>query len=148
MQSNGVQLHEVETTGIHYRLLEESVPNDTAETETLRVTAPLLAPVEEHTPDPPLAQPEAGYREVIEALQALEAQAWDVKKRGEVLQDMVEDVVESPTVEPSHREPLLETAKTLCTDLQDLYRTIRVVLKTQTPDYHTAVWKKSSRSRK
>ena len=78
----------------------------------------------------------------------LEAHAWDVKKRGEVLQDMVEDVVESPTVEPSHREPLLETAKTLCTDLQDLYRTIRVVLKTQTPDYHTAVWKKSSRSRK
>src|SRR6266571_2456724 len=80
--------------------------------------------------------------------QTHEAHAWDVKKRGEVLQNMVEDVVENPTVEPSHREPLLETAKTLCTDLQDLYRTIRVVLKTQTPDHHTAVWKKSSRSRK
>jgi hypothetical protein len=61
---------------------------------------------------------------------------------------MVEDVAESPSVEPSHREPLLETAKILCTDLQDLYRAIRVVLKVQAPEYHTAVWKKSSRSRK
>jgi hypothetical protein len=85
---------------------------------------------------------------VVKALQALEAQAWDVKKRGEILQDMVEDVAESPTLDPSQREPLLETAKTLCTDLQDLYRTIRLVLKAQAPDYHTAVWKKSSRSRK
>jgi hypothetical protein len=148
MQANGVHLHEVEPTGIHYHLLEESAPNDAAEMETLSVVAPPLAPVEERTLDPAQTTRDASYTALLEVLQALEAQAWDVKKRSEVLQDMVEDVAESPTLEPSHQEPLLETAKTLCTDLQDLYRTIRVVLKTQAPAYHTAVWKKSSRSRK
>jgi hypothetical protein len=148
MKSNGVKLHDVESDGVHFNLLEESAPDATVGTEPLRITAPRLAPDVESPPDPTTLPPEAGSPEVVEALQALEAQAWDVKKRCEVLQDMVEDVAESPTMEPSHREPLLETAKTLCTDLQDLYRTIRAVLKVQAPDYHTAVWKKSSRSRK
>jgi len=148
MQANGVHLHEVEPTGIHYQLLEESTPNNAAETETRSVVALPLAPAEESPLDPAQTTHEAGYTAFVEVLQTLEAQAWDVKKRSEVLQDMVEDVAESPTLEPSHREPLLETAKTLYTDLQDLYRTIRVVLKTQAPEYHTAVWKKASRSRK
>ena len=148
MEANGVELHDVESDGIHYHLLEASAPNDAIETETPRVVAPHLAPAGESLPAPAHTQHDAGYMELLEALQALEVHTWDVKKRGEVLQDMVEDVTESPTVEPSHREPLLEITKTLCADLQDLYRTIRVVLKTQTPAYHTAVWKKSSRSRK
>ena len=38
-------------------------------------------------------------------------------------------------------EPLLATTKPLCADLHDLSRTIRVVLKTQVPDDHTAVRK-------
>ena len=148
MKSNGVQLHDVESVGIHYNLLEEAAPDDAAETETLRVAAPSLAPEEKSTPDPTQPHRESGYTEVLEALQVLEAQAWDVKKRSEMLQDMVEDVAESPTLETSHREPILDTAKTLCTDLQDMYRMIRLVLKAQAPDYQTAVWKKSSRSRK
>jgi hypothetical protein len=148
MKSNGVKLHVVESDGVHFNLLEESAPDAMAETEPLRIAAPRTAPEAESLPDPTTAPREAGYTELIEALQALEAQAWDAKKRCEVLQDMVEDVAESPIVESSHREPLLETAKTLCTDLQDLYRMIRGVLKAQAPEYHTAVWKKSSRSRK
>jgi hypothetical protein len=148
MESNGVHPHEIKPNGVHFNLLEEPTQDDAAETETLGVAAPRFEPEEESTPDPATSPREAGYTELVKALQALEAQAWDAKKRCEVLQDMVEDMAESPTVEPSHREPLLETVKTLCTDLQDLYRTIRAVLKAQAPDYHTAVWKKSSRSRK
>jgi hypothetical protein len=148
MKSNGVQLHEVESTGIHYNLLETSAPDEAAEAETLKAAVPPLAPAEESPPDSATSKHQAGYTELVEALQGLEAHVWDAKKRGEVLQDMVEDMVESPTVEPSHREPFLETAKTLCADLQDLYRAIRAVLKAQAPDYQTAVWKKSSRSRK
>jgi len=86
MQANGVQLHEVESTGIHYHLLEESMPNDAAETSTLMVVAPPLAPEVESFSDPAHTQPDASYAELIEALQALEAHAWDVKKRSEVLQ--------------------------------------------------------------
>jgi hypothetical protein len=148
MHSNGIQLHEVESAGIHYNFLGETAVDNPAEPETCGAIASPLPPAAVDVPDTTISPHEAGYTELLEILQALEAHAWDVKKRGESLQDMVEDVVESPTVEPGHRESLLETAKTLCTDLQDLYRTIRVVLKTQTPDYQTAVWKKSSRSRK
>ena len=148
MKSNGVKLHEVESDGVHFNLREESAPNATAEMEPLRIAPPGITPNTESTPDSTTGPREVGSTDVVKALQALEAQAWDAKKRGEVLQDMVEDVAESPTLEPSQREPLLETAKTLCTDLQDLYRTIRLVLKAQAPDYHTAVWKKSSRTRK
>ena len=148
MESNGVQLHEIQSTGVHFNLLETSTPDDAADTESLGVVAPHSAPAKESTPDPATVSHDAGYTELLETLQMLEAQTWDVKKRGEVLQDMVEDVAESPTCEPSQREPLLETAKTLSSDLQDLYRTIRAVLKTQAPDFQTAVWKKSSRSRK
>jgi hypothetical protein len=148
MKSNGVKLHEVESDGIHFNVLEDSAPDATRETESLRIAPPGITPDAESTPDPITAPREVGSTDVVKALQTLEAQAWDAKKRGEVLQDMVEDVAESPTLEPSQREPLLETAKTLCTDLQDLYRTIRLVLKAQAPDYHTAVWKKSSRTRK
>jgi hypothetical protein len=148
MKSNGVKPHEVESDGIHFNVLEDSAPDVTAETEPLRIAAPRIAPEVESPPDLTTLNREMGATDVIKALQTLEAQAWDAKKRGEVLQDMVEDVAESPSLEPSQREPLLETAKTLCTDLQDLYRTIRLVLKAQAPDYHTAVWKKSSRTRK
>jgi len=148
MPSNTVQLHEVESAGLHYNLLEESASDDAPETETLGVATPHLVPDAESSLDPVTSPRETGYTELIEALQTLEAQAWDAKKRGEVLQDMVEDVGESPTMETSHREPLLETAKTLCTEIQELYRMIRVALKAHAPDYHTAVWKKSSRSRK
>jgi hypothetical protein len=148
MESNGVHLHEIKPNGVHFNLLETATAGDTAEMDTLPVVAPHIAPEEESTPEAVPSEHEAGYTALVEVLQALEAHTWDVKKRGEVLQDMVEDVVESPTCEPSQREPLLETAKTLCADLQDLYRTIRAVLKAQTPDYQTAVWRKSSRSRK
>ena len=148
MESNGAQFHEIKLNGFPVNLLKESPPDDAAETETLPVVAPPSAPAEESPPAPGTAQPDTGYAELLEILQGLEAQTWDVKKRGEVLQDMVEDVAESPTCEPSQREPLLETAKTLCSDLQELYRTIRAVLKAQAPDYQTAVWKKSPRSRK
>jgi hypothetical protein len=125
MESNGVHLHEIPSNGVHFQLLETATPDDTAETETPPVAAPHIAPVEESTPDAATATHATGYAELLEVLQTLEAQTWDVKKRGEVLQDMVEDVAESPTCEASQREPLLETAKTLCSDLQDLYRTIR-----------------------
>jgi hypothetical protein len=148
MKSNGVKLHEVESDGIHFNVLEDAAPDATRETESLRIAPPGTTPDAESPPDPITAPPEAGATDVVKALQTLEAQAWDAKKRGEVLQDMVEDVAEISTLELSQREPLLETAKTLCTDLQDLYRTIRLVLKAQAPDYPTAVWKKSSRSRK
>ena len=148
METNGVHLHEIQPNGIHFNLLQPSTPDDATETETPPVVAPRIAPAEESTPDPATEQHEAGSTALLEILQGLEAQTWEVKKRGEVLQDMVEDVAESPSCEPSQREPLLETAKTLCTDLQDLYRTIRAVLKAQAPDYQTAVWKKSPRSRK
>lgn len=148
MQSNGVHLHEVESTGIHYNLLEAPPADAPGEAELLRIVTPRPTSLEEEAPEPVSGQPDTGYQEVLDLLQTLEVHAWEAKKRCEVLQDMVEDVADGTTVEPSHREPLLETAKTLCTDLQDLYRMIRVTLKTQTPDYHTAVWKKSSRSRK
>jgi hypothetical protein len=147
MKSNGVKLHEVESDGLHFNVLEDSAPDLAAEPEPLRVAAPRTAPEAESPPDL-TSNREAGATDVVQALQTLEVQAWDAKKRCEVLQDMVEDMAESPTMEPSQREPLLETAKTLCTDLQDLYRMIRGVLKVQAPEYHTTVWKKSSRSRK
>jgi hypothetical protein len=148
MESNGIHLHEIQPNGVHFNLLKASTPDDAAETETLPVVSPHITPTEESPPDPATARHDTGYTKLLEAVQALEAQTWDVKKRSEVLQDMVEDVAESPTCEPSQREPLLETAKTLCTDLQELYRTIRAVLKAQAPDYQTAIWKKSPRSRK
>jgi hypothetical protein len=148
MESNGVHLHEIPPNSVHFQLLETATSDEATGTEAPQVAAPHIAPVEESAPDSATMKHETGYAELLQALQSLEAHTWDVKKRGELLQDMVEDVAESPTCEPSQREPLLETAKTLCGDLQDLYRTIRTVLKTQAPDYQTAVWKKSSRSRK
>jgi hypothetical protein len=148
MKSNGVKLHGVESDGIHFNVLADAAPDATREKESLRIAPPGIPPDAESPPDPITAPREAGATDVVKALQTLEAQAWDAKKRGEILQDMVEDVAESPSLEPSQREPLLETTKTLCTDLQDLYRTIRLVLKAQAPDYPTAVWKKSSRPRK
>jgi hypothetical protein len=95
MKSNGVQLHEVESTGIHYNLLETSAPDEAAEAETLKAAVPPLAPAEESPPDSATSKHQAGYTELVEALQGLEAHVWDAKKRGEVLQDMVEDMVES-----------------------------------------------------
>jgi hypothetical protein len=86
MEANGVALHEVESDGIHYHLLEASTPDDVAETETLRIATPRIAPETERPPAPATSPYEAGYTELIEALQALEAHAWDVKKRGEVFQ--------------------------------------------------------------
>jgi hypothetical protein len=108
MQAHGVHLHEVEPAGLHDHLREASAPHDAAKTATRRVTAPPLAPAEERPPEAPQATGEADYTEVIEALviealQALEAPVWDVKTRGEVFQDRVEEVAESPTVEPRHR---------------------------------------------
>ncbi len=68
-QSNeNTTLHEVEPTSIHYHLLEASVPNDAAETETLTVTDAPCAPEEERIPDPAPTRHDVGYREVIEAL--------------------------------------------------------------------------------
>jgi hypothetical protein len=148
MESIGVHLHDIQPNGVHFQPLETATPNDAAETEVLPVTTSHVAPAAEGIQGTDSSQHDAGYTALLEVLQALEAQTWDVKKRGEMLQDMVEDVAESPACESSQREPLLETAKTLCSDLQDLYRTIRTVLKAQAPDYQTAVWKKSSRSRK
>jgi hypothetical protein len=102
MEANGVALHEVEPAGRHDHLREASAPHDAAETETLRVTAPPLAPAEECPPPALHATRDAGSTAVIEALHALAAPVWDVKTRGEVCQERVEEVAESPPVTSRH----------------------------------------------
>ena len=148
MESNGVQLHDVEAEGIHYDLTEEATPNDAPETGTLGVEAPRDEAEEEGKADTSTPEWDVGYVELLEVMQGLEAQTWDMKKRFETVQDMIEDVANGPTFEASHRESLLDTSKTLGTDLQEMYRTIRALLKHKAPEYQTGVWKKSPRSRK
>ncbi len=80
MQAHGVPLHEVEPAGLHDHLREASTPHDAGYTEVIAAL-------------------------VIAALQALAAPVWDVKKRGEVFQERVEEVAERPTVTSSHRGP-------------------------------------------
>ena len=108
MQANSGQFHEVEPAGIHAPLLEASAPNDAAETETRRVTAPPLAPAEKRPPEAPHVTREAGYTAVIEALviavlHALEAHVWDVQKRGTIFQDRAEEVADGSTVTSRHQ---------------------------------------------
>jgi hypothetical protein len=108
MQAHGVPLHEGEPAGLHDHLREASAPHDAAETETRRVTASPLTPAEARPPEAPHATCDAVYTEVIAALviaalHALAAPVWDGKKRGKVFQERVEEVAESPTVEPRHR---------------------------------------------
>ena len=148
MESNGVQLHDVEVEGIHYDLTEEATPNDAPEMGTLGVEVPRDEAQEEGKADISTPEWDVGYVELLEVMQGLEAQTWDMKKRFETVQDMIEDVADGPTFEASHRESLLDTSKTLGTDLQEMYRTIRALLKHKAPEYQTGVWKKSPRSRK
>ncbi len=148
MESNGVQLHDVEVEGIHYDLTEEATPNDAPETGTLGVEVPRDEAQEEGKADTSTPEWDVGYVELLEVMQGLEAQTWDMKKRFETVQDMIEDVADGPTFEASHRESLLDTSKTLGTDLQEMYRTIRALLKHKAPEYQTGVWKKAPRSRK
>ena len=85
---------------------------------------------------------------LLGAMQVLEAQAWDVKKRFETLHDMIEDLTDAPTFQAHQRDPFVDLTKMVATDLQDMYRAIRVLLKHKAPEYQTGVWKKSSRARK
>jgi hypothetical protein len=78
MESNGVHLHEIPPNGVHFQLLETTTPNDAAEPETLSVATSPIASGEESTPDPATAPHKTGYAELLEVLQALEAQTWDV----------------------------------------------------------------------
>jgi hypothetical protein len=61
---------------------------------------------------------------------------------------MIEDLADDPTFNAQHRDPFVDLSKTVATDLQEMYRAIRVLLKHKAPEYHTGVWKKSSRTRK
>lgn len=146
MEANGVQIQDVESDGIHYDLAQEAVRDDAAVLEVFGADTPRL---KEHTaPVSEAAVQETGADELLGALQTLEAQAWDVKKRFETLQDMIEDLTDAPTFNATHRDPFVELSKTVATDLQEMYRTLRVLLKHKAPEYHTGVWKKSSRARK
>jgi hypothetical protein len=118
MQAKDGQFHEVKPAGIYDYLREASAPN-AAETETPRVTAPPLAPAEEHPPEALQATREASYTAVIEALviaalHALEAHVWDVKKRVAILQERIEEVAESPAVTAGSWGIPLETTQPLC----------------------------------
>jgi hypothetical protein len=115
MHAHGEQLHEVEPADIHAPLREASVPHDTAVPETRSIPAPGAVSLSEA----PSVTREADYTAVIEALviaalYALEAHVRDVKKRGAIIQERIEEVAESPAVTAGSWGIPLETTQPLC----------------------------------